>query len=68
MVKKEFHFFVLFLKGIQTKIFTFKDFLHFFYSAHFASFKVDQIFWRLSLEYEKLRSVEIFRIFMVPEI
>jgi hypothetical protein len=26
MVKVEFHFFVLFLKGIQTKIFTLKDF------------------------------------------
>jgi hypothetical protein len=44
MIKMEFHFFVLFLKGIRTKIFTFKDFLYFFNSAHLSLFKVDQIF------------------------
>jgi hypothetical protein len=44
MVKMEFHFFVLFLKGIWTKIFTFKDFWDFFNSEHFLLFKVDQIF------------------------
>jgi hypothetical protein len=39
MVKMEFHFFVLFLKEIRTKIFIFKDFLYFFNSAHFSLFK-----------------------------
>ncbi len=36
--------FCFIFKRIRTKIITFKDFLYFFNSAHFSSFKVDQIF------------------------
>jgi hypothetical protein len=72
MVKMEFHFFVLFSKEIQMKILTFKSFQDFFNSAHFSLFKVDQIFldfYRRSLDYKELGSVEIFRLsFMVPGI
>ncbi len=40
MLKMEFHFFVLFLKWIETKILPLKDFWDFFSSAHFYCFRM----------------------------
>jgi hypothetical protein len=69
MPKMDLYFFVLFLKWIETKIFTFKDFRDFVNRAHFLLLKEDQILIRLSLEHKELRPVEIFRLsFIVPEI
>jgi hypothetical protein len=61
-------FFVLFSKWIWTKIFAFNDFCDFFKSAHFVSFKLDQISSQPSLEPKELRSYGIFWLFLVSEI
>jgi hypothetical protein len=65
MVKMEFHFFILFLKLIQAKIFSIIDFQGFFNGAHFSSFEIRQIKERYSLYHKELRSVEIFKLYLM---